>query len=203
MALAPDMQKRISDMVGENRVLLFMKGSRHFPQCGFSATVTQILDKLIDEYQTVNVLTDDEIRTGIKEFSNWPTIPQLYVNGQFVGGCDIVREMYLSGELASLLGVEEQLATPKVTVTEAAAKAISAAQEAGDAATIRLEISPGFEYALSMDDAQPGDFQIDAGHGVTVLVDRDSAHRASGVSIDYSEHSGGGFKIENPNAPQA
>ena len=80
-----------------------MKGDRHAPQCGFSATVIQILEELVPEYATVDVLSDPEIRNGIKEFSNWPTIPQLYVSGEFLGGCDIVREMYTNGELRDAL----------------------------------------------------------------------------------------------------
>lgn len=94
---------RIDQLVKGHRVLLFMKGDRQRPQCGFSATVVQILDHLIPEYETVNVLADPEIREGIKEYSSWPTIPQLYVEGEFQGGCDLVREMYASGELAQKL----------------------------------------------------------------------------------------------------
>ena len=96
-------RERIQELVGKHRVLLFMKGDRHVPECGFSATVIQILDSLISEYTTVNVLADPEIRDGIKEFSSWPTVPQLYVDGEFQGGCDIVREMYATGELQQKL----------------------------------------------------------------------------------------------------
>jgi monothiol glutaredoxin len=92
-------RSRIDGLVKDYRVLLFMKGNRQRPQCGFSATVVQILDSLLPEYQTVNVLEDAEIREGIKEYSSWPTIPQLYLAGEFQGGCDIVVEMYQSGEL--------------------------------------------------------------------------------------------------------
>jgi monothiol glutaredoxin len=80
-----------------------MKGTRSFPQCGFSATVVQILNQLVPSYETINVLTDPAIREGIKEYAQWPTIPQLYVKGEFIGGCDIVKEMYASGELQKLL----------------------------------------------------------------------------------------------------
>jgi monothiol glutaredoxin len=91
--------QKISDLVTKNKVLLFMKGNKSFPQCGFSNQVVQILKKEGVEFETVNVLADPEIRQGIKEFSNWPTIPQLYVNGKFVGGCDIINEMHANGEL--------------------------------------------------------------------------------------------------------
>ena len=94
---------RIDGLVKGNEVLLFMKGNRQRPQCGFSATVVQILDSLLPEYRTVDVLADPEIREGIKEYSSWPTIPQLYVSGEFQGGCDIVTEMYQSGELQQKL----------------------------------------------------------------------------------------------------
>ena len=94
---------RIKAEVDSNDIVLFMKGTPATPQCGFSATVIHILDHIGVKYKGVNVLADAEIRQGIKDFSNWPTIPQLYVNGEFVGGCDIMREMYASGELQQVL----------------------------------------------------------------------------------------------------
>ena len=99
-----DIQDTIRNQVAQNKVVLYMKGTPQFPQCGFSATVAEILKRCgVDDYYSVNVLADEEIRQGIKEYANWPTIPQLYVNGEFVGGCDIVREMYSTGELQKLL----------------------------------------------------------------------------------------------------
>jgi len=95
--------ERIDGLVKGHPVMLFMKGDRQMPQCGFSATVVQILDSLLPEYATVDVLRDPEVRDGIKEFSSWPTIPQLYIAGEFQGGCDIVMEMYRSGELQEKL----------------------------------------------------------------------------------------------------
>ena len=94
---------RIKDDVSQNQVLLFMKGTPVFPQCGFSAAVVQILTQMGVKFKGVDVLADPEIRQGVKEFSSWPTIPQLYVKGEFVGGCDIVREMYEAGELQDFL----------------------------------------------------------------------------------------------------
>jgi monothiol glutaredoxin len=96
-------RSKIDGLVKDNRVLLFMKGNRQQPQCGFSAQVVRILDSLIPDYRTVNVLEDPDIRDGIKEYSSWPTIPQLYLNGELQGGCDIVTEMYQSGELQQKL----------------------------------------------------------------------------------------------------
>lgn len=95
---------RIQSEIDGNDIVLFMKGSKKLPQCGFSATVAAVMERLgIADYRDINVLMDAEIREGIKAFTNWPTIPQLYVKGEFIGGCDIVREMYQSGELQALL----------------------------------------------------------------------------------------------------
>jgi len=100
-----DVNKRIDDLVKHHRVVLFMKGSAQFPMCGFSGRAVQILKACgVEDLTTVNVLEDDEIRQGIKTYSNWPTIPQLYVNGEFVGGSDIMMEMYQAGELQQALG---------------------------------------------------------------------------------------------------
>ena len=94
---------RIRADIAQNDVVLYMKGTADMPHCGFSAAVVQLLHSLDVPFKDVNVLADDEIRAGIKEFTNWPTIPQLYVKGEFIGGCDIAREMYATGELQSLL----------------------------------------------------------------------------------------------------
>jgi monothiol glutaredoxin len=101
-------QNTIKEQVTKNKVVLYMKGSPDFPQCGFSANAVNILRACgVDSLYTVNVLEDAEIRQGIKEYANWPTIPQLYVNGEFVGGSDIMMEMYKNGELAELLRSEQ------------------------------------------------------------------------------------------------
>ena len=99
----PQVFERIRDEIARNDVLLFMKGTPVFPQCGFSAAVVEVLDHMGVPFKGVNVLVDPEIREGIKAYSDWPTIPQLYVKGEFVGGCDIIREMYSTGELHQLL----------------------------------------------------------------------------------------------------
>jgi monothiol glutaredoxin len=95
--------QRIKDDISSNDVVLYMKGTPVFPMCGFSAAVVQVLGHMGVKFKGINVLEDPSIRQGIKDFSNWPTIPQLYVKGEFVGGCDIVREMYQTGELAEML----------------------------------------------------------------------------------------------------
>ena len=103
-----DAQSRIADIVKANEVVLFMKGTALFPQCGFSSRAIAILDHLGATYETVDVLQDQDIRQGIKSFSDWPTIPQLYVKGEFVGGSDIMMEMFESGELQQLIGANQE-----------------------------------------------------------------------------------------------
>ena len=106
-----DTQERIKQQVTGNRVMLYMKGTPQMPQCGFSALACQVLTACgVNDLYTVNVLADAEIRQGIKQYANWPTIPQLYVNGEFVGGSDIMREMYESGELQKVLDSSKQKA---------------------------------------------------------------------------------------------
>lgn len=95
--------QRIRDAIAANKILIYMKGSPSFPMCGFSAATIEVFDDLGVPYETVDVLKDPEIREGIKRFSNWPTIPQVYIDGKFVGGCDIIREMHANGELAPLV----------------------------------------------------------------------------------------------------
>ncbi len=103
MALTPELKKQIEDTLSQNTVVVYMKGTKSFPQCGFSATVAEVMKRLGVDFKDVNVLADPAIREGIKEFSSWPTVPQVYVKGKFVGGCDIVRDMYESGELEPLM----------------------------------------------------------------------------------------------------
>ena len=110
----PQVFDRIRDEIAKNDVLLFMKGTPVFPQCGFSAAVVDVLSQLGVKFHGINILVDPDLRQGIKEFSQWPTIPQLYVKGEFVGGCDIVREMFQTGEL------QEVLKTKGVAFTQAA-----------------------------------------------------------------------------------
>jgi monothiol glutaredoxin len=205
----PNAEATIRELVTTKKVVLFMKGSRHFPQCGFSAQVIEILNGLVPAYETVNVLADPEMRDAIKRYSDWPTIPQLYVDGKFVGGCDIIKEMFANGELAETLGASgggagAKSATPSgppvITVTAAAAKAIQAARETPED-ELRFVVSPSFEHELFFDGAQPGDIMVDAG-GISLRMDATSASRAHGVRIDFVDAAaGGGFAIDNPAAP--
>ena len=101
--MADAIQAKIDEQVKKNKIILYMKGTPSFPMCGFSAATVQVLDSYNVAYESVNVLDDPAIRDGIKRYSNWPTVPQLYINGEFVGGCDIVREMHAKGELEPLI----------------------------------------------------------------------------------------------------
>jgi monothiol glutaredoxin len=202
MAFDPSdsVHQHLDSLVKQHDLLLFMKGTRIFPQCGFSATVVGLLDELGQSYHTVNVLADQSVREGIKAFSDWPTIPQLYVKGEFVGGCDIVKGMYASGELHKLLGVEvEEVAPPTVTITETAAEVLRDAAAKEKHKALRIEISPKFQYGLRFDADRPGDLVAEAA-GITLLFDRGSAKRAEGLRLDYSQLAGG-FSIDNPNEP--
>jgi monothiol glutaredoxin len=184
-----------------------MKGSRHFPQCGFSATVVKILDGLTRSYHTVNVLADASIRDGIKEFSSWPTIPQLYVDGNFIGGCDIVKDLSASGELQGLIGVEgtkvATVAPPPnlhIVITDGAASALRGAlSDAGDD-VLRFAIDEEFQYDLFFAPKSPNDVVVEV-NGIKVHLDRESASRADGTTFDFVPGPTGGFKITNPNEP--
>jgi monothiol glutaredoxin len=102
--MSDDVRARIQTLIAQSKVMLFMKGTKSFPACGFSNTVVQILKKEGVPFETFNILSDPDVRQGLKEFSSWPTYPQLYVDGKFVGGCDIVTEMHQNGELSGVLG---------------------------------------------------------------------------------------------------
>jgi monothiol glutaredoxin len=103
MTLEEPTQQRIQTIIATHPIVVFMKGTKSFPQCGFSATVVEVFKRLGTDFHDVNVLADPAIREGVKTFSNWPTIPQVYIQGKFIGGCDIVREMYENGELEPLV----------------------------------------------------------------------------------------------------
>ena len=198
--LADPVHQSLAKTVKDNAVVLFMKGVRAQPQCGFSASVVAVLDELVPEYQTVNVLADPEVREGIKAFSDWPTIPQLYIRGEFVGGADIVKGLYASGELHKLLGVPVvEVAPPKIRVTDWAAEVLREAAKREKHQALRIEVSPRFQYGMRFDADQPGDLLVES-NGFSILVDRASAARADGLVLDYSREAKS-FKIENPNEP--
>ncbi len=194
---------RIETLLNEHPIVLFMKGTRSSPQCGFSASTVGALNDLLPEYHTVNVLEDPEIREGIKAYGNWPTIPQLYVNRELVGGADIVRSMYTSGELHSLLGLPAPDRTPpQITISEAAASAIrEALAEADPELGIQLSIDALFnpQFQLGPKDERA---VMSECNGITIYMDPASAQRARGIRIDWVETArGAGLAIDNPNAP--
>lgn len=198
--LADPTHQKIDQLVKQNPVLLFMKGTRTFPQCGFSAAVVSALDEIGKPYETYNILEDPEVREGAKSYSDWPTFPQLYVKGELVGGADIVKGLYGSGELHKLLGAEpEKIDPPKITITDWAAEVLREAAKKEKHQALRIEVGPKFQYGLLFSEDRPGDFLIEA-NGFSVLVDRSSAKRANGLVLDYSRESKG-FSIENPNEP--
>jgi len=201
MPLSAALKQRLDAIVESDRVVLFMKGTRRAPQCGFSAQVVQILDELVPEYQTHDVLSSAELRDGIKDYSQWPTIPQLYIDGKFVGGCDIVKDLKASGELEQLLGAEAPpVAPPKVTAAAEAIAAFKAAITPGDPDVLHLQVSPTFEHDLFFGPVEPGDVEVDL-DGLKLYVGRSSIARAQGVHIGYLDGPSAGFKIDNPNQP--
>ena len=203
MSLDPQIKTKIDQLVAQDPVVLFMKGTRSFPQCGFSASVVNILNTLIPKYATVNVLSDPDVRGGMKEYSDWPTFPQLFIKGEFVGGADIVRQMFETGELEKKLGDLVAPAKPvALTVTPRAAQELSAALKEGSPGdVIHLTITPSWEHQLDIGGKEATHVTLET-NGITVQLDRASAQRANGVSIDFVEDaSGAGFKIENPNRP--
>lgn len=203
MTLDPAVKKKIDDLVGSDNVVLFMKGSRSFPQCGFSASVVNILNTMLPKYTTVNILADTDVRTGMKEYSDWPTFPQLFIKGEFVGGADIVRQMHESGDLEKKLGgLVAPAKAPAVTVSPRAAKELSEALKEGTPGdVIHLTITPSWEHQLDLGPKEAGHVTIET-NGVTVQLDRASAQKAEGVVVDFIEAGGeSGFKIDNPNRP--
>lgn len=201
MPLSESLRADLEDRVRRDRVVLFMKGDRRAPQCGFSASVVAILDELGSAYETVNVLASAELRDGVKEFSEWPTFPQLYVDGKLVGGADIVRELHASGELARLLGASpEPPAAPRVTLTEAAMRAlVRVTGDVGD--VLHLAVDGRFQHELYLGPKEPSELEVVAS-GVTLAVPAACAKKLDGVSIDFVDApQGGAFKIDNPNEP--
>jgi monothiol glutaredoxin len=202
MSLHPDTREVIEDVLKNNRVVLFMKGHRHQPQCGFSAKTVSALDMLIPDYLHVNVLDHPEIRDGIKEYGNWPTIPQLYVTGELVGGSDIVLEMFESGELAQLLGVEiPGTVAPRIEVSGPAVAFISAAPRKRPDDAVHLRIDASWQHRLGLEPPQTHELCVHAS-GLELYMDPWTAGRADGLNIAVEDTlQGKRFTFDNPNAP--
>jgi monothiol glutaredoxin len=205
MPLAPATRARIEDLLASHRVVLFMKGTREAPQCGFSAATTDRLNALLEDYATVNVLADEDIRQGIKEYGNWPTIPQLYVDSELVGGADIVQSMFDSGELHRVLGVAEPDRTPPVvTISDAAVTAIrQALSDADESTKLFLVVDGRFQPQFQLREPSGNEITVMA-NGLEIAFDLASAQRARGASIDWTKTPHGeGLAIHLPMAPVA
>lgn len=196
-----DVRSQIETAIAKSRVLLFMKGTRQAPACGFSGRAVSLLDTLLDTYATVDVLAHPEIRDGIKEYSSWPTIPQLYVDGKFIGGTDIVTEMFESGALHEVLGVPKVAPEPpSVTLTERAATAVRGFL-GEESEVLLIDIDGSFSPTLSIATA-PDKAVVLESRGVRLCVELRAWKRAHGITIDYVETpEGAAFKIDNPNEP--
>lgn len=150
MSLDPALRSRIDTLLQSSRVVLFMKGQPGMPQCGFSAKAVGVLDGLGIDYAHVNVLADQEIREGIKAYGDWPTIPQLYVDGELIGGSDIIVQMADSGELSSMLGLQApDRSPPKITITPAAVEMLKSALADAPDASLTLAIDANFQPNFS------------------------------------------------------
>lgn len=204
MSLDPALRERIAGILSSHRVVLFMKGTRAAPRCGFSAGAVGTLDGLLEAYHDIDVLADADLREGIKAYGNWPTIPQLYIGGELVGGSDIIQQLAGSGELHALLGVAAPDRTPPaITITAPAADAIRAAlADAGDD-RLHVAIDGRYRTQFLLKPAAGDEIRAESA-GIEVLFDLASAQRARGLVIDWAETvQGAGLVIRNPNAPAA
>lgn len=204
MSLDPALRSRIETLLQSHPVVLFMKGAPQAPQCGFSAKAAGILDALLPEgYAHVDVLADPEIREGIKLYGQWPTIPQLYVRGELVGGSDIVEQLASSGELHALLGLPApDRSPPKLSITPAAAEQLRAAiANAGGEYAVRLDVDARYNARLQLAPVDPHALAVEV-EGVRVQTDWMSARRADGLVIEWvDDQRGRGLMVHNPNAP--
>ncbi|HVF35123.1 MAG TPA: Grx4 family monothiol glutaredoxin [Candidatus Saccharimonadia bacterium] len=204
MPLEPALKSRLDALVHGHRVVLFIKGTRDQPRCGFSAAAVGALDALLEDYVDVDVLADPEVREGIKAYGNWPTIPQLYVGGELVGGTDIILQMVNSGELHEVLGVAPPDRTPPgITITDEAARAIrDALEDAGDD-TLHLAIDSAFRAQFMLKPRAEHEIRALAS-GIPIDMDLATAQRARGLVIEWLETpTASGLSIRNPNAPPA
>jgi monothiol glutaredoxin len=203
MSLDPALRSRIESLLSANNVVLFMKGSPDAPQCGFSAKAVGTLEATGVAYAHVNVLADQEIREGNKLYGDWPTIPQLYIGGELVGGSDIIQQMAASGELYAALGLSAPDRTPPdITITAAAADMLKQAlRNAGDGYALQIEVDRGFNARLQLAPVDENAI-ISESAGIRAQFDMVSAQRARGMTIDWADDARGkGLVIDNPNAP--
>lgn len=203
MSLDPTVRERIETQIASHRVVLYMKGTPKMPQCGFSAKTAGILDQLLaGDYASYNVLEDETIREGIKVFGDWPTIPQLYVDGELIGGNDIIGEMFNSGELHELFGLEKPDRTPpEITITDKAAEKIREFLDAYPGNHLHFSIDAGWDAQFQVGPKEGSEIETES-NGISVLMDLSSAQRAKGATIDWVETvQGEGLKLDLPGAP--
>jgi monothiol glutaredoxin len=202
MELSAALKGKIENYLHGHKVVLFMKGTRQQPMCGFSARTVAALDSVLPDYTTVNVLDDPEIREGIKAYGNWPTIPQLYIDGELVGGCDIVLTMLNSGELHQQLGLGAPDRTPpEVTVTPGAAEKIREAMQGHEGIGLHFQIDANWDAQFNLAPPQ-GEEIVSESNGIRILMDIATAQRARGAVIDWvATVQGEGLAIELPQAP--
>ncbi len=205
MSLDPATRTRIQTLLDSNRVVLFMKGNPQAPQCGFSAKAVGTLDDMGAEYAHVDVLSDPGIREGIKLYGDWPTIPQLYVGGELLGGSDIIVQMAGSGELQRLLGLPEPDRTPpSIEVSTAALEMLRGAiANAGAGLAVVVMVDKQHRAQLQLAPADPASIATEV-EGVRFQFDGASARRADGLRIDFvDDHRGRGLVVEHPLAAPA
>jgi monothiol glutaredoxin len=202
MPVSETLKERIEDIIQGNDVVLFMKGNREAPQCGFSSRVVAILNSMTDNYRTVDVLADEEMRSGIKDYSDWPTIPQLYANGEFIGGCDLVEEMAKTNDLYGAMGLDKDaINTLQITVTEAAVVAIEEVKKQNTELSVHLNIDDNWVHEFSLSPLTGNEIVAES-NGLKLCFNFRSAKRANGLTIDMeSTPDGNAFSITNPNAP--
>jgi monothiol glutaredoxin len=203
MPLSSETRERIERTLNSNKVVLFMKGEPAAPRCGFSAKAVGILDALSPGYASVDVLADPDIREGIKEYGQWPTIPQLYIGGELVGGSDIIEQLLNSGELHELLGVPAPDRTPPaISISAKAADAIRRALDSAEPGMgLHMAVDPRFNAQFQLKPVTGQEIVAEAA-GLRVHFDLASAPRAQGIAIDWVDDvRGSGLSITNPNAP--
>lgn len=202
MNIDEHVRQRIEGLIASDKVVLFMKGTPQMPQCGFSAATVSILDDLVPNYTTVNVLEDSVIREGIKAYSSWPTVPQLYIDKEFVGGCDIVKQMFSVGALHEVLGLEApDRSAPAITLSDGTAEMFRSALGEQPGMAVHLRIDGHWQHEFILGRAEGHEVKTTT-NGVEILMDVATAQRAQGLVVDVEDtFQGRSLRINNPQAP--
>ena len=187
MSITDHARETIEQLINNNQVVLFMKGTPQAPQCGFSATACGILGGVAPGFASFNVLEDPEVREGIKVYGNWPTIPQLYIDKELVGGSDIISQIFNSGELHEMLGIEKPDRTPpEITITDEAAQAIRQGMQGQPGADLHLQIDDYWRCQFHLQPAAGHEIKTEA-NGIEILMDVTTAQRARGAVIGFTD----------------